>query len=155
MVAVERDDARHLSESHIESMIRNTAEHAEVDSIRKGISLLLNKTISVAYIKDPELDNSRVFRAYYMSKQLRDKLILAKYEDGFFILITTSKWDTVSHRLILEEACQSLSLPVDSSELILYVVILPLAGSAELQSCAKKYMSKLAGYNERTGWCKK
>lgn len=186
MVAVERDDARHLSEARIESMIRNTASQEEVDSIRKGISLLLNKTISVAYIKHPKLDNTRVFRAYYMSKQLRDKLLVAKYEDGLFILITTSKWDTGSHRLILDEACQSLSLPIAPSELILsdphpakelqrafqeayygriakmlssreiksyeslgiYAAILPLADKAELQSYAKKYMSKLAGYED-------
>ena len=119
MVAVERDDARHLSEPRIESMIRNTASQEEVDSIRKGISLLLNKTISVAYIKDPAIDNSRVFRAYYMSKHLRDKLLVAKYEDGVFVLITTSKFDTDAHHLILEDACQYLSLPVDASDLIL------------------------------------
>ncbi len=119
MTAVERDDARYLSETHIEKMIQAAASQEEIDNIRRGISLLLDKSISAAYIKTPQLDAVRVFRAYYLSKNLREKLLAAKYEDGIFILITTSKWNETSHRIILDEACQALSLPVSAPDLAL------------------------------------
>lgn len=111
MAAVERDDERHLSEEHIEKMIKGTISQEEVNSIRHGISLLLGKKISAAYIKLSEPEAARVYRSYYMSKNLRDKMIAAKYEDGIFLLITTLKSDDVSHGLILKEAWGTLSLP--------------------------------------------
>lgn len=119
MTAVERDDTRYLSEAHIEKMIKDAASPEEIERIRRGISLLLNKSISAAYLKTPQLDAVRVFRAYYMSKNLREKLLVSKYEDGIFILITTSKWNETSHRIILDEACQTLSLPVNAADITL------------------------------------
>ena len=119
MNAVEKDDARYLSRIHIKRMIQNTITQDEIDSIRRGISLPLNKTVSAAYIKLPQLDATRVFRAYYMSKSLREKILVSKYDGGIFILITTSTWKEDSHRIVLNEACQTLSLPVVSEDLIL------------------------------------
>lgn len=119
MNAVEKDDARYLSQIHIKRMIQNTITQDEIDSIRRGISLPLNKTVSAAYIKLPQLDATRVFRAYYMSKSLREKILVSKYDGGIFILITTSTWKEDSHRIVLNEACQTLSLPVVPEDLIL------------------------------------
>ena len=119
MAAVERDDSRHLSESNIEKMIKGTVRQDEVDKIRRDVSLLLDKTISVAYIKTPDLDATRVFRSFYISKHLREKLLVSKYNEGVFLLITTSKWNEQSHRIILEEACQVLSLPVNHEDVAL------------------------------------
>lgn len=119
MTAVERDDTRYLSETHIEKMIRNTVSQEEIDNIRRGISLLLEKSICAAYIKTPQLDAARIFRSYYMYKNLREKLLVAKYEDGIFILLTTSKWNEASHRILLEEACQTLAFPVKASDITL------------------------------------
>lgn len=119
MSAVEKDDARYLSEVHIEKMIKNTITQSEIDNIRRGISLLLSKTVSAVYIKSSDLDASGVFRAYYMSKSLRDKILVAKYNDGVFVLITTSTWNEKTHRVILDEACQLLSLPVNAESLVL------------------------------------
>ncbi|MDD6043440.1 MAG: PucR family transcriptional regulator [Eubacteriaceae bacterium] len=119
MSAVEKDDARYLSEVHIEKMIKNTITQSEIDNIRRGISLLLSKTVSAVYIKSSDLDASGIFRAYYMSKSLRDKILVAKYNDGVFVLITNSSWNEKTHRVILDEACQILSLPVNAENLVL------------------------------------
>ena len=54
-----------------------------------------------------------------MSKSLREKILVSKYDGGIFILITTSTWKEDSHRIVLNEACQTLSLPVVSEDLIL------------------------------------
>lgn len=119
MAAVERDDSRHLSEFYIEKMINASATREEVSNIRYGISLLLDKTVSACYINHPELDANRVFRSFYMSKSLREKVLVSKYDKGIFILITTPKWSEEAHRIILREACQTLSLPVESEEITL------------------------------------
>jgi hypothetical protein len=87
--AVEHDDSRHLSEEHIEKMIRGTASPDELDTIRHGISLQLDKTISAAYLRVPGMDASRLYRSCYMNKSLRDKLLAARYDDGIFLLVTT------------------------------------------------------------------
>ena len=119
MTAVERDDARHLSQSHLEKMIAGAVSQQDVNQIRRGISLLLHRSVSAAYVKAPDLDASRVYRSYYMCKNLREKLLVAPYEDGIFLLITTPKWEEASHRVILEEACQSLALPLSSHRIII------------------------------------
>lgn len=111
MAAVERDDERHLSEAHIEKMIKGIISQEDVNHIRHGISLLLSKKVSAAYMKLSEAEAARVYRSYYMSKNLRDKMIAAKYEEGIFLLITTLKSDEASHELILKEAWETLSLP--------------------------------------------
>lgn len=117
--AVERDDARYLSKKLISQMIHGTVSQSEIDCACRGISLFLNKTVSAAYIKTPDLDPTRIFRAYYMSKNLRDKVLVSKYEEGIFVLITTSTCTEESHRLILDEACQILSIPFSSADIML------------------------------------
>lgn len=67
----------------------------------------------------PDFDCERICRAYYMSKKLRDKLLVAKYEGGIFLLITTSQWSEATHRLILKEVCETLSLSCDPAEITL------------------------------------
>ena len=104
MAAVESDDTRHLSQLNIEKLIRNTATQGEIESIRRGISLLLNRSVSAAYIKNPSLDAARAFRSFYMSKNLREKMIVAKYDGGLFVLITTGIETPAAHRVILDEA---------------------------------------------------
>ena len=119
MAAVESDDTRHLSQLNIEKLIRNTATQGEIESIRRGISLLLNRSVSAAYIKNPSLDAARAFRSFYMSKNLREKMIVAKYDGGLFVLITTGIETPAAHRVILDEACQILSLPVSADDVTL------------------------------------
>lgn len=119
MNAIEKDDTRYLSQSHIKAMIQNTINQDEIDDIRMGISLSLNKTVSAAYIKLPQLDSTRILRAYYMLKNLREKTLISKYNDGIFVLITTSTWNDSSHRIILSEICESLALPVSTTDLVL------------------------------------
>lgn len=119
MAAVERDDSRHLSEFYIEKMINASASKEEVSNIRYGISLLLDKTVSACYVNHSKLDANRVFRSFYMSKSLREKVLVSKYDKGIFILITTPKWSEEAHRIILTEACQTLSLPIEADEITL------------------------------------
>ncbi|MDD6881494.1 MAG: PucR family transcriptional regulator ligand-binding domain-containing protein [Firmicutes bacterium] len=90
MAAVEKDDARYLSEAHIEKMIKGEATQEEVDNIRRGVSLLIDRAVSAGYVKMPELDANRVLRSFYMSKNLKEKVLVSKYEEGIFVLITTS-----------------------------------------------------------------
>ncbi len=119
MDAVKQDDTHHLSESNIENMIQGSTSQENIDRIRRGISLLLSKTVSATYIKTASLDADRIFHSYYINKNLKEKFIVSKYDDGIFILITSSHWKEEAHRIILKEACEKLSLPVSPNEIVL------------------------------------
>ena len=119
LTAVERNDTRYLSETRIEQMIRNTAGPEDIESIRRGISLLSSRTVSACYIKTPSLDAERIFRNYYMLRNLREKFIATKYDGGLFILISTTMQSKKAHRVILSEACSALSLPVSADDITL------------------------------------
>lgn len=119
LTAVERNDTRYLSETRMEQMIQGRAGADEVEIIRRGISLLSNRTVSACYIKTPSLDAERIFRNYYMLKNLREKFIATKYDGGLFILISTLGSNEDAHRVILNEACQTLSLPLSTADIIL------------------------------------
>ena len=119
MNAVELDDALHLSESHIKGMISGTASGNELECIRSGISLLLKKTVSAAYIRASESEANRIYRLYYVAKGLRDKLLVSKYDGGLFFLITTDRTAELAHRLILEEANNILSFPQPPDSMVL------------------------------------
>ena len=119
MNAVEIDDSRYLSEKHIEQMIRGTVSKNEIERIRYGISLLLNKTISAAYVRTSETEANRIYRLYYVSKGLKDKVLVSKYDKGIFILITTNLNSSKSHRLILNGANNILSFSNSVENIIL------------------------------------
>lgn len=119
LTAVERNDARYLSETHMEQMIQGRVSSHEIENIRRGISLLSNRTVSACYIKTASLDAERIFRNYYMLKNLREKFIATKYDGGLFILISTLGSNEEAHRVILNEACQTLSLPLSAADIIL------------------------------------
>lgn len=117
--AVESDDSRYLTEKNIEQMIRASASQNELDRIRFGISLFLHKTVSAAYIRTNDEQADQIYRLYYISKGLRDKLLVAKYDGGVFLLITSEQSSTQTHRIILEEAHTILSLPISLDVIIL------------------------------------
>jgi sugar diacid utilization regulator len=87
-----------------------------LDIVRR-LSLKFNKHISVAYLvpksQNDDFDLNRIYRNYYVSKTLKSKVIVAKYNDGIFIVTTSNKDDKKSHDIILREALDTLSIDID------------------------------------------
>ncbi len=110
MYAVQFDDREYLSEEKIFKMLEGRMSSAELDIIRKGISLKIQKYISVALISDEELDADRVLRSFYTQKGLHAKSLMARYENGLFLIITTPKADFKSHEIILSEVFEVMGL---------------------------------------------
>ncbi len=115
MDAVRRDDGRHLSENNIRSMIDDTSQMSQDIALRarKGISLKLAAYCASAYIRQNDVDPARALRAFYVSKHLRDKILLAPYDGGIFVITTSKRPDPQSHRLMVEEAVNALAIPSD------------------------------------------
>lgn len=119
MTAVEQDDARYLSEDLLRNMVHGTAAAGDIDTARRGISLLLRRSVSALYLKSPELDIARIYRAYYMSKHLKKKALVIRYDGGLFLLITSDRSTEEAHRVVLQEALEQLRIPSEASHTLL------------------------------------
>jgi len=118
MDAVQADDHQYLTDDNINKMIASTLSKPELEKICKGISLKFGTYASVFFIQsvshNGHLDLSRINRTYYLSKTIKNKCILAKYADGFFLIIT-SQYNTLDkHMIILREILEVLSIDIDS-----------------------------------------
>lgn len=113
MYAVQFDDSEYLSEDKIFKMLEGDMSPAELDIIRKGISLKVQKYVSVVFISGEGFDPDRTLRSFYTQKGLHSKSLMARYESGLFLIITTSKPDFKSHELIRREVFEVTGLSPD------------------------------------------
>ena len=113
---------------------------SELDIILKGISLKLRRYVTAAFVSGrgaglpeglPErsdgfgqtgkpgavkpaafgFDAGRSLRAFYLSKGLRDRALMVRYEDGLFIITTSSSKEAEAHRLILRQVMDLSGIP--------------------------------------------
>ena len=118
MAALHTDDDASLSPDNIQDMINSYLSAQEVTAICYGISLELKRYITVAYIKytdDAPMNADRIYMSLSRSRSLKDKILTCGFDNGLFIIITSSKDDILSHEIILKEALESL--PVDTGRL--------------------------------------
>lgn len=116
MDAVQKDDSQILTDQNIKLMIENKLPKDEVLRISKGVSLLFRQYTRAVYLKEKEdvksVDMERILRNYYLSKTLKDKCILCRYNKGIFILMTGAHPEKSKFEVILKEIIDSLSIPV-------------------------------------------
>jgi len=110
MYAVQFDDKVYLSEEKIDAMLSGRMNRSELDIILKGISLKLRQFISVVYISGDFLDAGRLLRSFYLLKGFQSKGLMVRYEDGVFLITTSSLEDHKSHDLIRREAFELLDI---------------------------------------------
>jgi len=111
MDAVRSDDAVYLAEERISAMIKGEITEPELRRVARGVSLLMKKNAATIYIKDPGLDTGRVYNSFYVNKGLRDKVLLARYDDGLFVLMTSDRGDPASFELIYRNVADVLPIP--------------------------------------------
>ena len=114
MDAVERDNTEILSEQSIRHMIENDISKLEVTRICRGVSLVFKSYAMGVYLreknKEQALDTGRILRNYYLSKTLKGKCLVSKYDQGIFILLTGSTDDEDIFDVILKEALEGLAV---------------------------------------------
>ncbi|MCR5035537.1 MAG: PucR family transcriptional regulator [Clostridia bacterium] len=114
MYAVQFDDKVYLSEEKIDAMLSGRMNRSELDIILKGISLKLRQFVSVVYISGDSLDAGRLLRSFYLFKGFQSKGLMVRYEDGVFLITTSSRMDHKSHDLIRREAFELLDITEDT-----------------------------------------
>ncbi len=121
MEAVQREDTEILTEENIKKMIGHQLRKEEVGIISNGVSLVFKQNAIAVYITPkkggPSLDVPRIYRSFYLNKNLKHKSIIARYQDGIFIIITGAFNETEKFELILQEAMNSLSINIDEVSL--------------------------------------
>ncbi len=118
MAALHTDDDAALNSDSIQDMINSYLSVQEVTAICYGISLELKRYITVAYIKykdDAPMNADRIYMSLSRNKSLKDKILTCRFNNGLFIIITSSKDDIESHDITLKEALDSL--PLDTGKL--------------------------------------
>lgn len=151
MDAVQADDHQYLTEENINKMISGTLSKPELNKICSGISLKFGTYASVFFIRsassDKVLDLSRINRTYYLSKTIKNKCILTKYADGFFLIITSQYAAPEKHRLILNEVLEVLSIDKSNISISASNIHVPFdeLDSAFRESCHCHIASVAAG----------
>lgn len=118
MAALHTDDEAVLNTDNVQDMINSYLSAQEVTAICYGISLELKRYATVAYIKytdDAPMNADRIYMSLSRNRALKDKILTCGFNNGLFIIITSSKDDIASHEIILKEALDSL--PVDNTKL--------------------------------------
>ena len=116
MAALHTDDEAVLNTDNVQDMINSYLSAQEVTAICYGISLELKRYVTVAYIKytdDAPMNADRIYMSISRNRSLKDKILTCGFNNGLFIIITSSKNDITSHEIILREALDSL--PVDNT----------------------------------------
>jgi len=121
MDAVQRDDTEILAEHTIKKMIEGELSRDEVTKISKSVSLIFQKNVRAAYIRprpgESELDMSRIFRNFYLSKNLKTKILPCRYQSGLFLIMTSPYGEAEKFEVILREALENLS--IDRSKVLI------------------------------------
>ena len=111
MYAVQFDDRVYLAGDKLAAMVEGRMYRSQLDIIRKGISLKLQPYVSVAFVTGEGLDADRFLRSFYLQKGMQSKGLMARYEDGLFLIITSAKADQRSHELIRREIFEVVGIP--------------------------------------------
>ena len=107
MNAVQSDDTNLLTESTIKKMIENDLSKSQVYFLSKNVSLKFKEYAMGVYIKDSSddfcADIDRHLKNFYLNRNLNDKALICKYEDGIFAVLTACQPKHDSFSLILDD----------------------------------------------------
>lgn len=115
MDAVQSEDAFILSDDRVNKVISGELMRSEIAAIEKGLSLDFREYTVAAYVCETEQDASlqpeKVFKNFYLYKTLREKHILFKYKEGFFILTTLDSKEESKFKIAINDALEILDVP--------------------------------------------
>ena len=118
MNAVLSDDTNLLTESTIKKMIENDLSKSQVYFLSKNVSLKFKEYAMGVYIKDSSgdlcADIDRYLKNFYLNRNLNDKALMCKYEDGIFAVLTAHQPRQDSFSLILDNLLIFLNPACDS-----------------------------------------
>ena len=107
MEAVRSDDTNLLSEGTILKMISGDLSKTQVYFLSKNISLLFKEHVMGVFIRSESDDfyshRERCLKNIYLNRNLNDKVLLCRYEDGLFAILTSRMADSRSFETILNE----------------------------------------------------
>lgn len=107
MDAIQRDDARILTESRIRYILDHDSSPTEAFQLKRSLSLPFKRFASAVYFKNapdsPPIDTEKALRSFYRNKVIKEKAMLGAYEGGIFVLMTSSGKQDVNFRLIFKE----------------------------------------------------
>ena len=107
MNAVQSDDTNLLTESTIKKMIENDLSKSQVYFLSKNVSLKFKEYAMGVYIKDSSddfcADIDRHLKNFYLNRNLNDKALICKYEDGIFAVLTARQPKHDIFSLILDD----------------------------------------------------
>ena len=102
----------------IRRMIDGQLTEEQVTETVKGLSLLFKEFSRGIYVspkKDHPLELERLFHSYFLHKTLRQKALLCRYENGLFLLLTSSRNSKDAFALIEKEVLEGLGLSEENS----------------------------------------
>lgn len=125
MDAIHKDDTSFLNEETIHAMIHGHLNSSQVYQIAKNISLYFKGNILVAYIhsQDIQFQNNldKYYRNFYLNRHLNQSVLLSKYQNGLFAIITipTQKYTSLQHQVtsILDNLISFFEIPKDQLEI--------------------------------------
>lgn len=107
MDAVQRDDARILTESRIRYILDHEPAPAEALQLKTSLSLPFKRFAAAVYFKNaPDaapIDTDKMLRSFYHNKIIKEKAMLGSYDGGIFVLMTSSGKQTANFHLIFKE----------------------------------------------------
>ena len=108
------DDTNLLTETNIKKMIHNEFSKSQVYFLSKNISLSFKEYSMGVYIKSSDdgfrLNLDRYYKNFYLNRNLNDKALLCKYEDGLFAILTSHQNNVKSFQIILSDLLNFLAL---------------------------------------------
>lgn len=112
--AIRLDDTNLLTETNIKKMIHNEFSKSQVYFLSKNISLSFKEYSMGVYIKSSDdgfrLNLDRYYKNFYLNRNLNDKALLCKYEDGLFAILTSHQNNVKSFQIILSDLLNFLAL---------------------------------------------
>lgn len=120
MDAVQQDDTRILSGETIRKMIEGQLLAEQVERTEKGLSLLFKSCICGIYVSPKNgavLEAERLFRSYYLNKSLKQKALLCRYEEGLFLILTSSRSTEEAFSLVEKEVLEGLGISGETAVL--------------------------------------
>ena len=111
---VYQDDRENLSLNNLEGMISHRLSSQEVHTIAKNISLLLKEYTMGAFVI-PHSDAK--LRKIHLNATMRNKAIVSRYLNGFFVIMTYSRPEKDKFEVILQQLLAENGIRRESVEI--------------------------------------
>ena len=113
--ALQTDDRNLLTSENIADLILGTMPKNRIYTIAKNLSISFKEMCRVVFLfKDSEEFQGNITRyrkSFYLNRSLGDKVMIAPYKNGMFLILTASKNEEKTFDIILKEILEYLNIP--------------------------------------------